>query len=98
MRQHQPVCLSKYWLIHSVSRLAIQGTDRSRRYLSTSKACVLGGGALRLFELRNLMIGSVVFTLTFIIGWLLGIGQVPLTPQKPTPTQSALLPDTPLRP
>ena len=45
------------------------------------------------------MIGSVVFTLTFVAGWLLGIGQtVPPMADKPAQAQSASNPDARTRP
>ena len=54
---------------------------------------------MRFFELRNLMIGSVVFTLTFVLGWLLGIGSsAPPVVGKPERAQITLMPDAPARP
>jgi hypothetical protein len=54
---------------------------------------------LRFFELRNLMIGAVVLTLTLVIRWLLGIGSsVPPVAGKPERAQMSSMPGPPARP
>ena len=54
---------------------------------------------MRFFELRNLMIGSVVFTLTFVLGWLLGVGSsAPLVAGNSERAQITLTSDAPARP
>jgi hypothetical protein len=45
------------------------------------------------------MIGSVVFTLTFVLGWLLGIGSnAPPVTGKAAQAQISLAPDIRVRP
>jgi hypothetical protein len=51
-----------------------------------------------MFELRNLMIGSLVFSLTFVVGWWLGVGSMGPSTGKPAQAQGSLIPGGASRP